>query len=77
MVAAAEQGRPTVITCHGHPSAMVAPIEVGRRLDPLDVPDFAAYLLTIPEVLEIERDTMALRAGRLSDEATAQGRRPC
>lgn len=61
VVAAAEQGRPTVITRHGHPSAMVVPIDVGRRLYPLDTPSLAAHLLAIPEPLETGRDVTPLR----------------
>lgn len=61
VIAAAEQGRPTVITRHGRPSAMVVPIEAGRRLYPVDVPSFADYLLSIPEALDAERDQSPLR----------------
>ena len=60
VVTVAEQGRPTVITRHGHPCAMVVSIEMGRRLYLLEIPNFAAYLLTIPEALETERDTTDL-----------------
>ena len=61
VVAAAEKGRPTIITRHGHPSAMVVPMEVGRRLYPVDTPSLAAHLLAIPESLEAERDMTPLR----------------
>ena len=60
VVTVAEQGRPTVITRHGHPCAMVVPIEMGQHLYPLEIPNFAAYLLTIPEALETERNPTAL-----------------
>jgi len=61
VVAAAERGRPTLITRHGHPSAMVVPVEAGQRLYPLDTPSLAAYLLTMPEPIEIVRDDTPLR----------------
>lgn len=62
VVAAAERGRPTIITRHGHASAMVVPIEAGRRLYPLDAPSLAAHLLALPEALETERDATPLRS---------------
>lgn len=61
VVAAAERGRPTVITRHGHPSAMVVPMEAGLRLYPLTTPSLAAHLLAIPEPLQAERDVTPLR----------------
>ncbi len=61
VVAAAEKGRPTIITRHGHPSAMVVPMEAGRRLYPVDTPSLAAHLLAIPDSLETQRDTTPLR----------------
>lgn len=61
VVAAAEQGLPTLITRHGHPAAMVVPIDAGRRLYPLDTPSLAAYLLAIPEPVDTERDATPLR----------------
>lgn len=65
VVASAERGLPTLITRHGHPSAMVVPIEDGRRLYPLDTPSLAAHLLAIPEQILTERDTSALRSVEL------------
>lgn len=56
VVAAAERGHPTIITRHGHPSAMVVPIEAGKRLYPIDAHSLAAHLLAIPGPLETERD---------------------
>lgn len=61
LVDAAEMGKPTVITRHGRPSAMVVPIEMGRKLYPLVAPNFATYLLTMPESMEFERDDSPLR----------------
>ncbi len=63
VIAAAEQGQPTLITRHGRPSAMVVPVEAGRRLYLEDTPSFADYLLSIPAApeLQIERDPTPLR----------------
>ena len=61
VVAAAEQGHPTVITRHGRPAALVVPIADGVRLYPLDLPSLASHLLTMPEALELERDQTPLR----------------
>ena len=61
VVASAERGQPTIITRHGHPSAMVVPIEEGKRLYPLDTPSLAAHLLAIPEQIFIARDGSPLR----------------
>lgn len=62
VVAAAERGRPTIITRHGHPSAMVVPIEAGQRLYPINVASLASHLLAIPQpLLQIERDPSGLR----------------
>jgi prevent-host-death family protein len=61
VVASAERGQPTLITRHGHPSAMVVPIADGQRLYPLNAPSLAAHLLSMPEPLAIERDAAPLR----------------
>lgn len=61
VVAAAEQGHPTVITRHGRPAALVVPIADGVRLYPLDLPSLASHLLAMPEALELERDQTPLR----------------
>lgn len=67
VVAAAERGQPTLITRHGQPSAMVVPVQEGRRLYPQIVPSFADYLLAMPRGSRIAfvRDTAPLRAARL------------
>jgi len=62
VVVSAERGVPTIITRHGHPSAMVVPIELGRRLYPLDTPSLAAHLLAIPDLIPTERDNSPLRS---------------
>lgn len=66
LVADAEHGRPTLITRHGVPTAMVVPVEAGRQLYPIDTPDLASYLLAMPEALPaVERDTTPLREAEL------------
>ncbi len=60
LVAEAEEGRPTLITRHGRPSAMVVPVEAGQQLYPLDTPSLSAYLLGMPEGIDIERDATPL-----------------
>lgn len=62
VVAAAEKGRPTIISRHGHPCAMIVPIADGKRLYPLDASNLASYLLAIPELLVTERNTTPLRS---------------
>jgi len=37
LIDAAERGRPTIITRHGRPAAVVVPVEDARRLYPEDV----------------------------------------
>lgn len=64
LVAAAEQGRPTLVSRHGQPCAMIVPVADGARLYPLEMPNLANYLLALPEpleALETERDTTPLR----------------
>jgi prevent-host-death family protein len=62
VVASAERGLPTLITRHGHPSAMVVPIEDGKRLYPLDAPSLAAHLLAMPEHILFDRDPSPLQS---------------
>ena len=61
LVAAAETGHPTLVSRHGRPCAMVVPVADGARLYPLEIPNLASYLLTMPERLETLRDTTALQ----------------
>ena len=49
LVAAAEKGRPTLVSRHGHPCAMIVPVADGARLYPLEMPNLANYLLALPE----------------------------
>jgi prevent-host-death family protein len=59
LVEAAEHGRPTTITRHGRPVAVLVPVEDARRLYP--APSLADILLGFPGGLEIERDATPLR----------------
>ncbi len=61
LVAAAEKGRPTLVSRHGQPCAMIVPVADGARLYPLEMPNLANYLLALPAPLETERDTTPLR----------------
>ena len=61
LVAAAEKGRPTLVSRHGQPCAMIVPVAEGARLYPLEMPNLANYLLALPEPLQTERDTTQLR----------------
>ncbi|RWQ33646.1 MAG: type II toxin-antitoxin system prevent-host-death family antitoxin [Mesorhizobium sp.] len=56
LVAAAANGEPTVITKHGKPTAMVVPIDEGRKLYPQNSQkDFVDFLLQYPGGIELER----------------------
>jgi len=61
LIDAAEQGRPTTITRHGKPAAVLVPIEDAHRLYPTDRASFADLLLSFPGEVEFERDTTPLR----------------
>jgi len=56
LIEAAEQGRPTIITRHGRPAAVVVPIEDARQLYPENQPSLADLLLSFPGDIEFERD---------------------
>ena len=58
---AAEKGEPTIVTKHGKPTAMVVPIEEGRKLYPNDNDDFIKFLMTFPGGIEFERDETPMR----------------
>ena len=61
LIAAAEKGRPTLVSRHGQPCAMIVSVADGARLYPLEMPNLASYLLALPQPLETERDTTPLR----------------
>ena len=50
-----------MVSRHGQPCAMIVPIADGERLYPLEMPNFADYLLALPEPLVAERDVTPLR----------------
>jgi prevent-host-death family protein len=65
VVEAAERGEATTITKHGRPAAVIVPVGDACRLYRVDRPSFADLLLSVPEDLEIERDTSPMRAADL------------
>lgn len=60
LIEAAERGRPTVITRHGRPAAVIVPVEDARRLYP-DSSAFVDLLLSFPGGVEFDRDQTPLR----------------
>jgi prevent-host-death family protein len=57
LVEAAENGEPTIITKHGKPTAMVVPIDEGRKLYPQSSQrKFVDFLLQYPGGIELERN---------------------
>lgn len=61
LVDAAEHGRPTTITRHGQPAAVLVPVEHAQRLYGKAPASFAELLLGFPGGLEVMRDTTPLR----------------
>ena len=61
LVEAAAHGRPTTITRHGRPAAVLVSVEDARRLYPDDQPSFVDLLLSFPGGLDIERDRTPVR----------------
>lgn len=61
LIEAAEQGRPTTITRHGKPAAVLVPVEDAQRLYAQDPPSFADLLLAFPGGIEFERNASPLR----------------
>lgn len=61
LIAAAEKGRPTIVSRHGKPCAMIVPIDDGARLYPLEAANLASYLRAMPEPLDVDRDATPLR----------------
>ncbi|TIS61177.1 MAG: type II toxin-antitoxin system Phd/YefM family antitoxin [Mesorhizobium sp.] len=57
IVDAAGNGEPTIITRHGKPTAMVVPVDEGRKLYPQgSQKNFADLLLRYPGGIEFERN---------------------
>lgn len=63
LIEAAERGRPTTITRHGQPAAVLVPVADAQRLYAATSPTFADLLLGYPGglELELERDASGLR----------------
>jgi len=61
LVAGAEKGRPTLVTRHGQPCAMIVPVADGARLYPLEMPNLANYLMALPAPLATDRDPRPMR----------------
>ncbi|MGH7238729.1 MAG: type II toxin-antitoxin system Phd/YefM family antitoxin [Candidatus Saccharimonadales bacterium] len=61
LIADAEQGRPTLITRHGRPAAMLVSVESGHKLNPEWTPNLIDYLHNAPEALLIKRNRRGLR----------------
>lgn len=63
LIEAAERGRPTTITRHGRPAAVLVPVADAQRLYAATAPTFADLLLGYPGglELELERDASGLR----------------
>ena len=61
LVAAAENGHPTLVSRHGKPCALIVPVTDGKGLYPLDMPNLANSLWGMPEPLRTERDVTPLR----------------
>lgn len=61
LIEAAERGRPTTITRHGRPAAVIVPVEDARRLYPEGHPSFVDLLLSFPGGVDLEHDRTPLR----------------
>lgn len=61
LVEAVEQGRPTTITRHGRPVAVLVSIADAERLYPQARPSFTDLLLSFPGGADFERDQTPLR----------------
>ncbi|MDX8525165.1 type II toxin-antitoxin system Phd/YefM family antitoxin [Mesorhizobium sp. MSK_1335] len=56
LVAAAESGKPTIITKHGEPAAAIVSVEDLQKLYPAKHRNFGEFLLTYPGGIELERN---------------------
>jgi prevent-host-death family protein len=61
LIEAAENGEPTMITKHGKPTAMIVPVEEGKKLYPEPKQNFLEFLMTFPGGIEFERDDTPMR----------------
>ena len=61
LIDAAERGRPTTITRHGRPAAVMVPVEDAGRLYGQAGASFVDLLLAFPGGVEFERDDTPVR----------------
>ena len=61
LVAGAEKGRPTLVTRHGQPCAMIIPVAASARLYPSETRNLANYLVAFPAPLATDRDRTPMR----------------
>jgi len=61
LVDAAENGEATMITRHGKPAAVLAPVEQAAKIQGERKPTFAEMLLSAPEEIPFERIGGAMR----------------
>ena len=61
LIEAAVQGRPTTISRHGVPVAVIAPIADARKIYPAETASFVDFLLSFPGGAEFERDGWPMR----------------
>lgn len=61
LIDAAAKGRPTTITRHGIPVAVIMPIADARKIYPAETPSFVDFLMTFPGGVEFERSESPMR----------------
>lgn len=61
LIEAAESGKPTMITKHGQPAAVLIPVDDATKLYGDQSRNFGAFLLTYPGGAEFERRTDVMR----------------
>lgn len=49
-----DQPEPVLVSRHGKPCAMIVPVADSARLYPVEQPNFANYLLFLPESFRLE-----------------------
>ena len=61
LIEAAERGKPTTITRHGKPAAVLVPVADADRLYAKGEASFADFLMSFPGGIDFERDQTPLR----------------
>ena len=61
LIDAAAKGRPTTITRHGVPVAVITPIADARKIYPEETASFVDFLMSFPGGAEFERDESPMR----------------